>query len=92
MVQVYHYTHTITKKYSFAICIASFAVLVKIVPETFVLHTFVIGDTVLTGPMLYILSGGIEAQQSPDTPCSVFPVRFLIHKELGVHLCCKFVL
>ena len=27
-VQVYHYTHTITKKYSFAIYIASFAVLI----------------------------------------------------------------
>jgi hypothetical protein len=69
-----------------------FAVLVKIVPETFVLHTFVVGDTVPTGPMLYIFSGGIEAYDLPNTPCAVFSVSLSIYRKLGVHFCSQLFL
>ncbi len=43
---MYHYTHTITKKYSFAICIASFVVVMQGSPVRFPVDAQIIGNTI----------------------------------------------
>ena len=75
------------QKYSFAIFIASFAILIQGSPIGFPFDADVIIHSVLFGPFFDFLSGSVIPNKPPCSACTVLLVCLFVNGKLGVHFC-----